>query len=204
LFLHYEVDAEKLAPLVPYPLDRYQGKAIVSIVPFVMSRIRFPFLPPIPGLSRLVELNLRTYVRVNGTPGVYFLTLDTNHLPGVLVARALFGLPYRWRRMRLARSADGYRFRSAELELVARISGERQASEFQRWASERYALFTRVCGIDLIGEVEHAPWTLTAAQVLEVRDVFSQNLGVGLPAASPAALAHAAQIDVRFRPFRRV
>ena len=95
-FLHYEVDAQILQPHCPFPLDTFKGKAVLSIVPFVMSRIRFPFLPQVPGLSRLLELNLRTYVIKDGRPAVYFFTLDSNHLPGVLIARWFFALPYRW------------------------------------------------------------------------------------------------------------
>ncbi len=122
-FLHYEVDAKSFQEKVPYPIDLFEGKAVVSIVPFVMGRIRFPFLSIVPGLSRLLELNLRTYVKVAGRPAVYFFTLDANHLPGVLIARTLFRLPYRWRRMEL-RHEGSYSFESDSLRLLAREEKE--------------------------------------------------------------------------------
>jgi len=51
VFIHYKVDAKELQKIVPFPLDLFEGEAVVSIVPFVMGRIRFPFLIPIPGLQ---------------------------------------------------------------------------------------------------------------------------------------------------------
>lgn len=203
LFLHYEVAPELLQKKVPFPLDLFDGKAVVSIVPFVMSRIRFPFLPPLPGLSRLVELNLRTYVRVGGVPAVYFFTLDSNHLPGVLVARTFFALPYRWKSMRLTVS-DRYHFSGAGLELVARIHREEPVSDFERWATERYALGTLRGKTPLIGVVEHAPWRLAPATLETFSDEFSTLLGDELKLQRFLGASYARKIEVRFRPFAKV
>ena len=203
LFLHYEVDVQELQKLVPYPLDLFEGKAVVGIVPFVMGHIRFPFLPAIPGLSKLFELNLRTYVLIAGRPAVYFLTLDSNHLPGVLIARTFFGLPYRWRSMRL-KHKELYRFESAAFKLEAKINQTPATSEFDLWATERYALVTRVFGMDLIGVVEHEPWKLTKAELLKIQDDFIATLGVTKIASSPMAVSYARELTVRFRPFRKL
>ena len=64
IFISYEVDKVLLKESFPPQLepDLYDGKAYVSIVPFVMSDIRFFFSPVLP-FSKLFELNLRTYVR---------------------------------------------------------------------------------------------------------------------------------------------
>lgn len=203
IFLHYEVDAQKLQQLTPFPLDLYEGKAIVSIVPFVMSRIRFPFLPSIPGLSRLLELNLRTYVRVNGVPAVYFFTLDSNHLPGVLIARWFFALPYRWVKLHFNKNKN-YEFSSSKFELKAQIGEIALPNDFDRWATERYALFTHRGSASLCGIVEHAPWKLQMLKVISLRDDFSSLLGMDLKAQAFRATAYAQQLDVRFRPFRKI
>ena len=202
VFLHFEVDAQKLQSLTPFPLDLYQGKAIVSIVPFVMSHIRFPFLPSVPGLSKLYELNLRTYVKVNNRPGVYFFTLDSNHLPGVLIARWFFSLPYRWVKLSFQKDQD-YKFRSGELDLVGEVS-EKQVgeSDFNSWATERYALFTKRAEKTLYGVVEHAPWDLQEFKVLKLRDDFSNLIGDELKAKSFLSTTYARRLDVRFRPFK--
>lgn len=201
LFLHYKVDAHELQKKVPFPLDLYQGEAVVSIVPFVMSRIRFPFLPPVPGLSQLLELNLRTYVKVNGRPAVYFFTLDSNHLPGVLIARWFFFLPYRWIKLSFS-SRDQYQFSSPEFRLKAKVGSTRPSTEFDLWATERYALFTKRGETSLVGTVEHLPWTLQDIEVLDLEDNFSNLIGEHLKMKSLMAAAYSQSLDVRFRPFR--
>jgi uncharacterized protein YqjF (DUF2071 family) len=203
MFLHYEVAPQKLQEKVPFPLDLYAGKAIVSIVPFVMNRIRFPFLPPIPGLSRLIELNLRTYVKVNGVAGVYFFTLDSNHLPGVLVARWFFALPYRWVKLSL-QTKGSYTLRSSEIDLTAKIGAERPATSMERWLTERYSLFTKRGDRSYEGIVEHAPWVLHDAEVIVMKDNFTRLPSEELKMAKLIAAAYAPKLDVRFRPFRRL
>lgn len=67
-----------LRPLVPEQLtiDTFEGEAWVGVVPFEMSRTRARLTPPIPGLSYFPELNVRTYVTIEGKPGVWFFSLD--------------------------------------------------------------------------------------------------------------------------------
>lgn len=203
VFLHYKVDAKKLQDVTPFPLDLYQGEAIVSIVPFVMGRIRFPFLFPIPGLSQLLELNLRTYVRVNGRPAVYFFTLDSNHLPGVLIARWFFSLPYRWVKLKF-KKADNYQFSSSQFEIKAKVTNHKTSTDFDLWATERYALFTQRGAMNLVGVVEHAPWNLREIQIEEIKDNFSNLIGDELKMKDFLGASYAESLDVRFRPFRRL
>jgi uncharacterized protein YqjF (DUF2071 family) len=202
-FLHYEVDAKKLQERVPFPLDLYQGKAVVSIVPFVMSRIRFPFIIPIPGVSKLLELNLRTYIRVNGKPAVYFFTLDSNHLPAVLIARWFFSLPYRWVKLTFT-SLPFYVFESPQFKLKARIGVSKVSSNFDSWATERYALFTKRGNTALMGIVDHPKWSLNELEIVELKDEFSKLLGSELPLGAFMGAAYCHQIDVKFKPFRQV
>lgn len=197
LFLHYEVNPEELQKLVPYPIDLYNGKGVVSIVPFVMKRIRFPFLPSVPGLSKLYELNLRTYVRINNLPAVYFFTLDSNHLFAVLVARLGFSLPYRYRSIEIS-NQDTYRLKSDDLILDANIESEYIDDVFHQWATERYALITKRFGRDMWGVVEHEKWKLQSAKLNEIRDQFSPKY---LKLNHLLGASYAETLDVRFRPF---
>jgi uncharacterized protein len=197
LFLHFEVDHEELQKLVPYPIDLYHGKAIVSIVPFVMKRIRFPFLPSVPGLSKLFELNLRTYVRVNNRRAVYFFTLDSNHFFAVLVARLGFSLPYRYKEIEIS-NHQTYRVQSDELFLEAEIGNELPPNDFHQWATDRYALITKRFGRDMWGGVEHEKWKLQSAKLNEIRDQFSTQY---LKLNHFLGASYAETLDVRFRPF---
>jgi uncharacterized protein YqjF (DUF2071 family) len=101
VFVHYEVSAERLQRDVPFELDLREGKAYVSLVAFTMRRMR-PFrggpftawmLKPI---ARNDFLNVRTYVRHRGEPGIYFLAEWMNNAFSVRLGPWTFGLPYRF------------------------------------------------------------------------------------------------------------
>lgn len=198
LFLHFEVDPKELQEKVPYPIDLFEGKAVVSIVPFQMGRIRFPFLPALPGLSHLLELNLRTYVRVDEKPMVYFFTLDANHFLGVFIARNFFRLPYRQRSMMLKKNTS-YNFESESLRVKAKIENDSAVSKFDTWATERYALITKFAGRDLLGVVEHKTWILNRANILDLKDKFSSEF---IRTKNFLGASYSHQLDVKFRPFR--
>jgi uncharacterized protein YqjF (DUF2071 family) len=78
LFAHWPLPPALMRPLVPAPLmiDTFDGQSWAGVIPFHMSRIRGRGLPPLPGLSRFPELNVRTYVSHGGKAGVYFFSLD--------------------------------------------------------------------------------------------------------------------------------
>ena len=92
LFMHWRIDANLLRPLIPSQLkiDTFDGSAWIGVIPFTMWGIRASFLPPIPGTSAFHELNVRTYVTLNGEPGVWFFSLDAaNSLAGLGRAEVL-------------------------------------------------------------------------------------------------------------------
>src|SRR4051812_3530508 len=89
LFAHYRADPAALALLVPpqATLDLYDGDAWLTVSPFRATLRPLPDLPlPAPTLSFL-EVNVRTYVRVNGQPGIIFLSLDATSRTAVWTAR---------------------------------------------------------------------------------------------------------------------
>jgi uncharacterized protein YqjF (DUF2071 family) len=105
LFMHWPVPADLLRPLIPEPLvvDTHDGLAWVGITPFTMWGVRPAFAPPLPFLSESHELNVRTYVHLDGVPGVWFFSLDAGNAAAVLGARVAFHLPYFRARMSLER-----------------------------------------------------------------------------------------------------
>ena len=106
--MHWTVDAQALGQLLPagVELDTYQGRAYLGVVPFRMEGIRPRFTFDVPGLSAFAELNLRTYVTVQGVPGVWFFSLDTAQPTVVQLARAAFHLPYLNARMWTRKQGD--------------------------------------------------------------------------------------------------
>ncbi|HEY0384863.1 MAG TPA: DUF2071 domain-containing protein, partial [Pyrinomonadaceae bacterium] len=96
LFMHWPIEARLLRPLIPQRLviDTFDGSAWIGVVPFTMWGVRPTFVPPVPGLSQFHELNVRTYVHLDGVPGVWFHSLDAASRLAVWGARTFFHLPY--------------------------------------------------------------------------------------------------------------
>ena len=81
LFLHWPIEAALIQEKLPEGLyvDVFGGQAWIGVVPFYMERIRPVGMPPVPGISWFLELNVRTYVHDSkGRAGVWFFSLDCN------------------------------------------------------------------------------------------------------------------------------
>jgi uncharacterized protein YqjF (DUF2071 family) len=212
LFAHWPLDADRVRPLVPaeLELDTREGTAWIAVTPFHMSGVRARGLPAVPGTSAFPELNVRTYVRYGGKPGVYFFSLDASNPLAVIGARALFKLPYHLADMRIERAGDRFDYSSrrlggrAEFGAVYGPCGPvvlSAAGSLEHFLTERYCLYTvRDRKVRRV-EIDHAPWPLQPARA-EI-----SRLGVaraaGLPLEGPPALTHfAATLDVRIWPPR--
>jgi uncharacterized protein YqjF (DUF2071 family) len=97
LFLHWQYDAQVIQSTLPPGLqvDTFAGKAYVGVTPFFLIGAHPRFLPPVPGLSDFLEVNVRTYVYDrHGIPGIWFYSLDASQWVAVQGARFAFHLPY--------------------------------------------------------------------------------------------------------------
>lgn len=180
-FLHWEVPREKVQSLLPKGLevDSFEDKTYVGLVPFTMFGIRHPNMPPLPGISRFHETNVRVYVvDRRGRPGVYFLSLEAANLLAVWGARALFGLPYYWSEMALERGESmayrsvrkGEKYRTEiQVSLPVEHSVAKQGS-LEFFLLERYALFTVFRGKLKIGRVYHEPYSFAPSQATFFKD----------------------------------
>jgi hypothetical protein len=98
-FMHYRVEPDALQRQIPFALDLLDGCAYVSVVAFTLSHLRFErrwrfasgLLSPI---ARHAFLNVRTYLRHAGEPGIYFMTEWLPNRLSVLLGPRTFGLPY--------------------------------------------------------------------------------------------------------------
>ena len=212
LFAHWRVPGDFMRNLVPEQLeiDTFDGSAWIAVVPFLMSGIRFRLLPPIPPVHRTLELNVRTYVRYGGRPGVYFFSLDAQSRLIVEIARRWFHLPYHHATMRLKR-ATYTRYESirthpgspdAHFQGIYRpTSGPAQSmpGTLEYFLTERYCLYS----IDphqgvLVGEIDHKPWPLQHAKGEFERNTMTEDLGIDL--RGQPLLHYADSIDVSLWP----
>lgn len=194
-FLHWEVPREKIQSLLPKGLevDCFEGKTYIGLVPFTMSGIRHPNMPPLPGINRFHETNVRVYVvDRRGRPGVYFLSLEAANLLAVWGARALFGLPYYWSEMALERKESiayrsvrkGDKYRTEILVSLPEVHSVAQPGSLEFFLLERYALFSVSRGKLKIGRVHHVPYSFAPSEATFFKDELLSAHGfdeLGLP-----------------------
>ena len=214
LFAHWPIDPMALRPLVPHqlPLDLFQGRCWIGVVPFWMSHIHARGLPPLPGLSQFPELNVRTYVTQGGKPGVYFFSLDAAILTAVWAARTFYRLPYFHAKMSAEIQNEWIVYNSKRQNEAAEFHGRYRPVKpvelsapgtLEHWLTERYCLYT-VDGLDVYrAEIHHRAWPLQAAEAeIEVNTVANP---AGIPPFESAPLLHfSRKLEVIIWPLRRV
>jgi uncharacterized protein YqjF (DUF2071 family) len=163
-----------------------------------MSGIRARGFPPIPGTSAFPELNVRTYVRAEGKPGVWFFSLDAANAIAVAVARASFHLPYFRAQMSLTQTVGGgilYRSHrthsgAAPADLRAEYAPTGGAFDaaprtIEYFLTERYCLYAADTSRLFRGEIDHAPWQLQPAKIETEINTMASAAGIALPDAAP-------------------
>lgn len=173
VFIHYEADPAALQRCVPFPLDLHNGRAFVSLVAFTLRRMR-----PRRG-GRIGEwlvkpiathefLNVRTYVRANDEPGIFFLAEWLSNAISVPLGPPVFGLPYRYGEITYDHRdpTSGVSGRVEAKEGCIAYRGVAPAGEFgvceagscAEFLMERYTAFTqRFFGARMF-RVWHEPW----------------------------------------------
>jgi uncharacterized protein YqjF (DUF2071 family) len=214
LFAHWPIEIEVLHPFVPpeLPLDTFEGRCWVAVTPFWMSGVRSRGLPPLPGLSRFPELNVRTYVTVGGKSGVYFFSLDAANLPAVWAARKFYHLPYFHARMSTESHTEWITYESSRHGMDAEFRGRyrpirpvelRPERSLERWLTERYCLYTVFKGDVFRAEIHHAQWPLQDAEA-EIR-VNSMASAAHIPLPDMAPVLHFCRsLQVLIWPLERV
>jgi uncharacterized protein len=172
LFAHWPVDPAELAHCLPTGVepDVHEGRAWLAIVAFRMVGTR-PLIPPgRPSLPAIPELNVRTYVRVGGEPGVWFLSLDASSPFFVNAGRVLYGLPYRLARMTTISDRARTHYMSSRRDACFAASYEpcgevthAEAGSLEHFLVERYRLFSMRRRRLITAVVAHDPWPLQPA-----------------------------------------
>jgi uncharacterized protein YqjF (DUF2071 family) len=199
LFAHWPIDAGALREKVPteFGLDLFDGTGWLAIVPFHMTNVAPRGVPSLPWVSEFPELNVRTYVRVDDRPGIYFFSLDAGSTLAVQAARTLLNLPYYSAAMSVRRRADNVEYesrrdddsRAAILSAVYRPVGAPFAAgsgSLEYFLTERYCLYN----LDHRGtpyrlEIHHPPWPLQAADADFTRNTMADAAGLLLPDTKP-------------------
>jgi hypothetical protein len=208
-FLHWPVPVAALRDLVPPALtiDTHDGQAYVGLVPFTVTSARAILMPPLPWVSDFHEVNVRTYVHLDGAgPGVWFFSLDAANPVVVAAARALFRLPYHHARMEMEVDAAGIGFRSSRVDaadagcaLRYEPMGQPAAAavgSLEHFLAERYILYAASDRRLWQGQVHHKPYPLQPARATLESETLVAAAGITRPDGPPPLVHFAREVNV--------
>jgi uncharacterized protein YqjF (DUF2071 family) len=213
LFAHWPLDPETLRARVPasLPLDLFEGRAWIGVIPFHMTNVGPRGISSLPGVSAFAELNVRTYVALDGKPGVYFFSLDAASTLAVIGARAVFRLPYYRAAMAVHAGTPRITYRSVRrtsaraAAVHAQFAGTYEPTgavfspapgTVEHFLTERYCLYTTTrSGEPRRLDIHHRPWPLQVAEAKIAVNTMATASGIALPATAPL-LHFAKRMDV--------
>lgn len=206
LFAHWPVAVDVLRSLVPpgLELELFDRQAWLGVIPFHMTNVAPRGVPSLPWVSAFPEINVRTYVRAGGTPGVYFFSLDAGNPLAVTVARTLFHLPYYAASIEV-QHCNGYVQYSSRRTVPSRSSREpHPCADFRAryrpvgpvqtptpgsleyFLTERYCLYTLDPTFHLERlDIHHLPWPLQPAEAMLEVNTMADAAGIRLPSMAP-------------------
>ena len=214
LFAHWPTAVERVRPLVPAGLaiDRHDGHAWVTLLPFLIAESRPAWMPPALA-SAFLETNLRTYVRgPDGEPGIYFFSLEAASLVAVAGARVGFGLPYFPAAMHRQVSGDRIVYASrrrlgppADLRVtwtVGEPTDTATPGSREHFLIERYTLYVERRRRLFRGRVRHAPYPLRRATIESLSETLLAAAGLPAPDGPPLC-QHSPGVDVEILGLER-
>jgi len=211
LFAHWRCPISELRPLIPAQLeiDTYDGVAWIGVIPFFMSGVRMRAAPPLPTAHAFEELNVRTYVTLDGRPGVWFFSLDCASLLAVIGARVGIHLPYFRAAMGMTRSDDTIAYQSRRWSIagapaafsavyrgVGALTTPAPGSR-DHFLTERYCLYASDGKRIWRGDIVHPPWILQEGDATIAHNSMITAAGIRAPRDAPLLHFSAFQ-DVRF------
>lgn len=210
LFAHWQCPLEDLRRSIPAPLeiDTFDGAAWIGVVPFYMRGVRMRAAPPVPTAHNFLELNVRTYVTLDGRPGVWFFSLDCESTLAVIGARIGIHLPYFRASMHMTRSDGAIHYESRRWPMhahraafTASCSGSgsaflAQPGSLDHFLTERYCLYASDGTRLWRGDIAHSPWRLQRGTARIEENSMLTAAGVRTSSSDP--LLHFAEFqDVR-------
>ncbi len=223
LFLHWEIAAEELQALIPSRLtiDTFEGKAYVGLVPFTVSGARPVLLPPVPLISNFHEVNVRTYVHLDGRdPGVWFFSLDASSPVAVEAARTMYELAYFDSAIEFTASEGPL----PEIAFHAKRADVRSASpahahlgyspadgvvsqaapgSLEHFLIERYVLYAMDSDHRIHrARVHHQPYPIQKAEIRQLEETLIWAAGVRRPDNVPIR-HYAREVNVKVYPLER-
>ena len=179
VFIHYQADPAALQSCVPFTLDRFGGRAFVSVVAFTIRDMR----PRLGGslaawmmkpIATHHFFNVRTYVQHNGEPAIYFMAEWLSNRLSVILGPLTFGLPYRFGKLDYTNGGANdqiggtIRAKQGVFQYQASLLHELRTCEpesLTEFLLERYTAFTSAGWRKQFFRVWHEPWQQSSIDV---------------------------------------
>lgn len=208
LFVHWPVDPDAIRPHVPdqLTLETRDGDAWLSILPFVLTNVGIRGTPP-AARTAVAELNVRTYVRYRGDPGLFFFSIDVGSPLIAAVVGRTTRLPVYHAHMRVSADGEGVSFSSTRGQTATgvrpRFHVDRNPARFSatyrpdgdgfvpepdtlaHWLVERRRFYAAEASGILTGEIAHDPWPLQPADVTIHENTMFEANDLPEPTADP-------------------
>ena len=211
-FLHWRVDPEQVAPLLPVGTtsDLFDGSTWVGLIPFRMRGAGFGRGRPLPYVGSFAETNVRLYaVDGRGRRGVVFASLAAERLAFVLGSRLALNLNYTWSRMRVERRGDVLTYTSrrrwpAPYGIRSRVAVQVSVEEVRDdpladFLTARWALHTRAWRALRYLPNTHERWGLRRAELVELDDQLLAAAGLpGLTSRPPDSVLYSPGVQTQF------
>lgn len=195
--MHWRYAPEVVQALLPAGLtvDTFDGSAWVGLIPFSMRDIGLARGPSVPYLGSFAEVNVRTYVHVNGRPGVWFFSLDVDRLIPAAVARVSYRLPYCWGATSHLRDGDllsthvrrRWPERVPASTIIMRMGQPVVADDLDVFLTARWGLYSTSRSGMRYAAVDHEPWPLRLADVVSWDPILLEAAGLPAPMGPPLA-----------------
>lgn len=198
LFIHYPIHPKALQKYVPgcLTLDSFNGMCWVGIVLFSVNKNRVRIFPAITGTDQFIQMNVRTYVTVNGKPGVYFLSIDTSNRFAAKLAKMVYLLPNYHADMTLQPDGCFVDFHSirtqnkhSQLQCRYRAISKPfhvRTGTLDEWLIERYCLYNLNRKGQLVRcDLSHAPWQLHQAEATILKNTMLSNQFISVESIDP-------------------
>jgi uncharacterized protein len=195
LFSSWPVPEKMIRPKVHslLELDTFEGTPWVTLVGMHATNVHFRGVAPIKGLDSFRELNLRTYVKVKGRPGVTFLSIECPAAVVDWMSEQLFGYPYLQARVVGIEQENCFRIATERTQAGKppaafwgsfKVSGNPSApvrGTLEHFLLERYTSFFVKDGAIYRAEIRHPEWMVQHAEPAIEVNTIPPAAGLVLP-----------------------
>lgn len=181
----FEVKKEILESYLPNntELDLFNGKALMSIVAFTFSKVKF-FGLKVPFHQKFGQINFRFYAKskINGVKGVVFIKEFAPKPLIALTANLFYNEPYFYKNIRLTKNEfqkkKSIKYSYKNLELKAKTNTTTKPltkNSFNEFIVDRYIAFVKKSETKTFQyKIYHQPWKLYQSATTEIhRNIIS-------------------------------